>query len=579
MACEASTSIPSARVRAWAWAIATTLGGCYTGLSGAVEDGSTADDGSTGASDDGPVPSGCEDTPGRVVVRRLSRSEYDNTLRDLFPAFDVGSPSDALPDDVEGAIGLTVSDYYIEKHEQVVADLAAHVVDNGFVTCDPGIEARSCARQLFEPFMKRAWRRPVTSEEVENVLRYFDVVAGEAAETDGFHQSIRLGIQHVLMAPHFLFRFELLEDPSSTEPQSLGNYEIASRLSYFIYASMPDDALFEAADAGRLTGPEELETQVRRMLADPKATALVDKLASAWLWADRVDLLNPNPETNPSFDEDLRQSLKRELSLFLTEFLTEDRSFKDALDADFTYVDRRLAAHYGIPDAENFSDDFTRISLADLPERGGLLTQGAVLAATSVPNNDATAMVTETNIIVRGKFVLEKFVCFELPPPPAGLDVNEAQADLQKDIPDTAPRKVREGVRQANQPCTSCHSYLDPIGFSMEHFDVTGAWRTVDALGTTVDATGSLIGADGLPVGEFDGARELGTLLKNDPRISSCVSETVLKLALQRELDPEDDCVVEELAERSDASGNGLLSLVLSIVESPPFTHQQGEAP
>jgi hypothetical protein len=578
MACNAITSMPR-RERAWALAIAAALGGCYTGLSEAVDDGPAVDDGSTGAADDGPAASGCEDTPGRVVARRLSRSEYNNTLRDLFPEFDVGSPADGLPDDVEGAIGLTVSDYYLEKHEQAIADLAEHVVDNGFVTCDPGVEPRSCAREVFEPFMKRAWRRPVTSDEVDNVLRYFDVVAAEAGETDGFHQAIKLSIQHVLMAPNFLFRFEQLEDPASTEPQPLGSYEIASRLSYFIYASMPDDALFEAADAGRLTEPAELETQVRRMLADPKSTALVDKLASAWLSADRVDLLNPNPETYPSFDEELRQSLKRELDLFLTEFLTEDLSFKDALDADFTYVDRRLAAHYGIADAENFSDDFTRISLADLPERGGLLTQGAVLAATSVPHNDATAMVTETNIIVRGKFVLDKFVCFELPPPPAGLDVNQAQADLQKDIPDTAPRKVREGVRQLNQPCASCHQYLDPIGFSMEHFDVTGAWRTVDTLNTTVDATGALLGADGKPVGEFDGARELGRLLKNDPRISSCVSETVLKLALQRELDPEDDCVVEELAEKSDASGNGLLSLVLSIVESPPFTHQQGEAP
>jgi hypothetical protein len=265
--------------------------------------------------------------------------------------------------------------------------------------------------------------------------------------------------------------------------------------------------------------------------------------------------------------------------LFLTEFLTEDRSFRDTLDADFTYVNDRLAAHYGLPDADTFSSEFTRVSLADVPQRGGLLTQGAVLAATSVPNNDATAQVTETNIIVRGAFVLGRFVCFELPPPPADLDVNQAQADAQKDIPDSAPRKVREGVRQTTLPCSNCHSYLDPMGFAMEHFDVTGAWRTVDTLGTTVDATGVLIADGGQPVGEFDGARELGALLKKDPRISGCVTETVLKLALQRPLIDDDECVVEELALRSDENGNGLLALVLSIVESPPFTHQQGEAP
>jgi hypothetical protein len=204
---------------------------------------------------------------------------------------------------------------------------------------------------------------------------------------------------------------------------------------------------------------------------------------------------------------------------------------------------------------------------------------GVVAAVTSVPHNDPTAQVNETNIIVRGKFVLERFACFELPPPPEGLDVNEVQADAQKDIPDTEPRKVREGVRQSTQPCASCHMYLDPMGFSMEHFDVTGAWRTLDVLGTTVDATGVLLGSDNLPAGEFDGARELGTLLKQDPRLTACFTETMLKLAVQRALQPEDDCVIEELSTQSDESGNGLRALVLSIVESPPFTSQQGEAP
>ncbi len=573
---EEGTHSPTALQHVCIGALAL-LAACYTGLDPA---GAPEADGSTGTADtdDLPEPSGCAQSPGRVVARRLTRAEYDNTVRDLFRGIDVGSPADALPFDVEGAIGLTVSDYYLEKHEQIVTDLAALAVDDGFITCDPVPDPRSCARQIFEPFMKRAWRRPVTAEEVDNVLRYLDIAAAAPGETDSFRQAIRLGIQHVLMAPSFLFLFEQLEDPTSTEAQALDDYEIASRLSYFIYASMPDDALFEAADAGNLTEPEELEAQVDRMLADPKSMALVEKLASAWLSADRVDLLNPNPTLYPTFDEELRQSMKKELQLFLQEFLTDDVSFKDMLDADFTYLNDRLAAHYGVPDA-NPLRGFTRVSLADLPERGGLLTMGAVAAATSVANNDPTAPVSETNIIVRGKFVLERFACFELPPPPEGLDVNGVQADAQKDIPDTAPRKVREGVRQSMQPCMSCHAFLDPMGFSMEHFDVTGAWRTLDVLGTTVDATGVLLGSDAQPVGEFDGARELGALLKKDPRLSACFTKTMLKLAVQRALQPEDECVIEELSAQSDASGNGLRTLVLSIVESPPFTSQQGEAP
>jgi len=374
-----------------------------------------------------------------------------------------------------------------------------------------------------------------------------------------------------------LFRFEQLEDPTSPRAQELGAYDLASRLSYFIYDSMPDDALFAAAEAGTLADPKELEAQVERMLADPKGTALIDKLVSGWLWADRVDVLNPNATLYPTFDAELRQSLKQEQALFVKEFLVEDRSYKDMLDADFTYVNDRLAEHYGIVGA--FSKDFTRVSLEGLPERGGLLTQGAVLAATSVPNNDATAEVSETNVIVRGRFVLEQLLCFDLPSPPAGLDVGQIQADAQKDIPNTAPRKVREGVRQSMQPCAGCHSYLDPIGFSMEHFDVTGAWRTVDTLDTAVDSTGELKGDDGSVVGEFDGARELGTLLKNDPRLSRCLTERVLTLAVERELDAGDECRVEELSAQSDESGNGLRALVRSITKSATFTHQRGEAP
>jgi hypothetical protein len=513
---------------------------------------------------------------GRVVARRLTRTQYNNTLRDLFD-FDVGSPADDLPDDVAGANGLTVSDFFLQKHEKNVTELAALAVDNGFITCDPAIEERSCAREVFEPFMERAWRRPVTSEEVDGVLGYLDVVAQEPGETDRFPQAIRLGIQHVLMAPNFLYRFERLEAPTSPRAQELDAYDLASRLSYLIYDSMPDAALFHAAKAGTLADPKELAAQAERMLADPKGAALVDKLVGGWLWVDRVDVLNPKATLYPAFDAELKQSLKQEVALFVNEFLVEDRSFKDMLDADFTYVNDRLAEHYGIPGA--FSKDFTRVSLADLPERGGLLTQGALLAATSVPNNDATAEVSETNIIVRGRFVLEQLLCFEFPPPPAGLDVGQIQAEAQEDIPNTAPRKVREGVRQAMQPCAGCHSYLDPIGFSMEHFDVTGAWRTVDTLDTAVDATGALKGADGSVVGEFDGARELGTLLKNDPRLSHCLTETVLRLAVERELDAGDDCRVQALSEQSDESGNGLRALVLSIIKSPTFTHQRGETP
>lgn len=468
---------------------------------------------------------------GHVVARRLSRAEYDNTVRDLF-AFDVGRPADAFPADVPGVNGLTVSDRFLEEHEEAVARLASLAIENGFITCDPVTRGyRECVEILMEPFMERAWRRPVTREEIDDVTRYLDVVGAEPGETEPFRRVIELGIQAVLMSPNFLFRFEPLDDPTSPLATPLGDYELASRLSYFLWETMPDDELFAAAADGRLGDAAELEAQVERMLADPRSLALVDRLTREWLTTNRVDSLNPNPELYPTFDPALLESMRRETALFVGEFLREDRSYRDMFDADFTYVDDALATHYGLPEAGTLTE-FTRVSLADNPQRGGLLTQASVLVATSVPRNDPTAEVSETNIIVRGQFVLAQLLCTHPPPPPPGLDVSAIQAEAQRDIPDTAPRKVREGVRQMMQPCATCHSFMDPIGFSMEHYDVTGAWRENDALGTAVDSTGVLLGAEGYEVGEFDGARSLGALLESDPRISHCLTETILRLAL-----------------------------------------------
>jgi hypothetical protein len=426
--------------------------------------------------------------------------------------------------------------------------------------------------------MERAWRRPITREELDGVTRYLDVVASEPGETEPFRRVIELGMQAVLMSPNFLFRFEPLDDPTTPRATPLGDYELASRLSYFLWETMPDDELFAAAEEGSLGDAAGLEAQIDRMLDDPRSLALVDRLTREWLTTNRIDSLNPNPALFPTFDAALLESMRRETELFVGEFLREDRSYRDMFDADFTYVDDALARHYGLPEAGTLSaTEHTRVSLAGSTQRGGLLTQGSVLVATSVPRNDPTAEVSETNIIVRGQFVLAQLLCTHPPPPPPGLDVSSIQAEAQRDIPDTAPRKVREGVRQMMQPCATCHSFMDPIGFSMEHYDITGAWRETDALGTAVDTTGVLLGADGNEVGEFDGARSLGSLVRDDPRISQCLTETILRLALGRTLGAEDTCPVERLSETSDEEGNGLRSLVRSIAGSDAFTHQRGE--
>lgn len=526
----------------------------------------------------------CEVGPGRVIARRLTRLEYNNTVRDLF-TFDTGHPADDFPDDVTGGdavnnTGLTVSDLFFEKNEIAVTALAEQALAHGFVKCDPAaMDKHLCARQTLEPFMRRAWRRPVSAEEVDAVVSYVDQVAAETGESDPFGQAIKLGIEHVLLSANFLFRFELLADPQTTAAQPLDSYALASRLSYFIFGSMPDDALFAAAKSDALLDATQLEAQVRRMLADPKARHLVEKLAGEWLWANRVDWVNPKASLYPNFDATLRQSLKQETTLFVNEFLQGDHDYRDLLDADFTFANARLANHYGLPDASGFNDTFVKTSLASTPERGGILTQGALLAATSAPLNIPTAEIAETNVIVRGKFVLQYLLSSPLPSPPANLDIAQIQADAQKDIPPGAPRKVREGVRQQTMPCAGCHVHLDPIGFSMEHFDVTGAWRTHDGQQTAVDSTGVLKDNEGNLVGSFEGARSLGTLLKKDPRFSSSLARAVFTAALGRTATTEEQCRLQRLGALADERGHRLSELIVFMTQDSAFTQQQGEAP
>jgi hypothetical protein len=520
---------------------------------------------------------------GRVNAHRLTKSEYTQTLRDLF-TFDVGDPAADFPDDLSGeaaenAGGLTVSDLFFEKSEVATIALAEKAVLKGFISCDPTqVDPNLCAKQIFEPFMARAWRRAVTTEELNAVVAYVDLVAAETGEANPFTQAVKLGLQHVLLSPNFIFRFEVLPNPTEPTAQALSSYDLASRLSYFLYGSMPDEELFAAAAAGTLTDPAELDRQVRRMLADPKSEHMIDALAGDWLWVDRVSQVNPNPALYPSFDADLRASLRQETRLFLKEFLATDRDFADLLDADFTFLNARLAKHYGLPNADTFASSFVKTSLAALPQRGGILTHGGVAAATSAPLNIPTAQVSETNIIVRGKFVFQNLLASPLPAPPTGFDLNKIQADAQMNLPADAPRKVREGVRQTMAPCLNCHRYLDPIGFSMEHFDVTGAWRDDDSLQTAVDSTGVLLDQAGAQVGSFDGARSLGTLLKKDPRFVAGLTKTLFHLVVGRPATTADQCRLEGLTQQAAMEGRRLRELLVSITQDEAFTHQEGES-
>jgi hypothetical protein len=500
-------------------------------------------------------------------------------MRDLFPSASVGTPADDFPDDDMGVSGLGVSDAFMEKAEVAASQLAFAAVQGGFITCDPvKVDKRLCARQIFEPFMTRAWRRPVTSGEVDRALRYLAIVEKEQGLAYPFVEAVKLGIQHVLLSPNFLFRFELLSDPTSTNPQPLGAYEIASRLSYFIYGSQPDEPLLEAARKNKLGTAPDIEAQVRRMLMDNKAR-LAESMTRDWLWGSRVDVVNPKPSPYRTFTLETRQDLKTETALFVRHFMRNDRDFRDMLDANFTYLNDRLAKHYKMsPASLGLTSDFKEVALGN-PQRGGLLTQGGILAATSAPSNNLEAEIVETSVIARGVFVVDELLCSHIPAPPEDLPFAKIQEDAQKTIPPNAPRKVREAVRQMMQPCAGCHTFLDPIGFSMENFDVAGVWRGADTNGTAVDASGELKGEDGNVIGAFNGARSLGSLIKNRPGFVGCVAKAIFKEAAGRLPASDDQCRVQRLAANAAAKGYRLGDLIASMAKDKAFTHQQGEAP
>lgn len=419
--------------------------------------------------------------------------------------------------------------------------------------CDPAaVGEETCARQIFAAFGARAWRRPLIPEELDRLVGFLGVAA---AEGDGFEQGVRLGLQALLLSPHFLYRVELDDDVAPGEVRALDAYELASRLSYFLWSSMPDDELFARAADGTLLDPEVIEAQVRRMIADEKAQALVENFAGQWLFTRGVDDAFPDPVIFPMFDDELRAAMRQETGLVFQELLQGDRSFLDFLDADFTYVNERLAAHYGIEGVTGA--EMRRVDLSGHPERGGFLTHGSFLTMTSHP--------TRTSPVKRGKLVLEQLLCIAPPPPPPGVE------GLEEEVDPTASLRERFEQHRADPACASCHQLMDPIGFALEHFDGVGAWRETDS-GFDIDASGLYMGST-----PFDGHAELATLIKGDPMFPDCMTRKTLTYALGRGLVADDNCAVSNLVEELEEADYRLADLFVAIAKSEPFRMRRRE--
>jgi hypothetical protein len=418
------------------------------------------------------------------------------------------------------------------------------VSDSGLRLAVTQSSRREAAREVITRFATRAFRRPLKPEEAERYLKVYD-----QAEQDGerFENRIRLVLYRVLVSPHFLFRVEL--DPPDAKPGTsypISEYELASRLSYFLWSSMPDDELLGLAARGELR--QNLEAQVWRLLQDPKSASFVQNFAGQWLTLRNLASASPDPKLFPSFDEELRSAMHRETELFFEAIMREDRSILDFLDASFSFVNERLAKHYGIEGVQG--KEFQRVQLP--ANRGGLLTQASILTLTSNP--------TRTAPVKRGKWVLDQLL--NTPPPPPPPDVPEITEEKQLT---GSLRKVME-LHRENALCASCHQRMDPIGFAFENYDAIGAWRDRDGK-FPIDPSG------GLPSGQmFQGPAELKTILKGKKDLfGRCLSEKMLTYALGRGLEYYDKCAVDKILIALEKNRFRFSTLVLEVVKSEPF--------
>ncbi|MEQ9408519.1 MAG: DUF1592 domain-containing protein [Fuerstiella sp.] len=502
--------------------------------------------------------------PGRVTLRRLNRAEYNNTIRDLvglelnladeFPSDDVGNGFDNIGD------VLTIPPVLLEKYldsarliaQKVFEDDQARrrVLRHEAKSDDQMVEV---ARRNMTEFAERAFRRPVTPEEQDRLFQIMKFAWDQDSPPEVIFQTT---IAAVLSSPHFLFRVE--RDPTADDPdgiRSLDGYELASRLSYFLWSSMPDEELFRLAGTGELTKPSVLQAQAMRMLADPKSRALIDNFGGQWLQLRDVARLQPDPELFPAFDDELRQAMRQETETFFEHLMREDRSVLEFLNADFTFVNERLAQHYGMTDVSG--SQFRKVSLMN--GRRGVLTHASILLLTSNP--------TRTSPVKRGKWILDNMLGEPPPPPPPNVPELEAGAETLGSL--------REQMEQhrSNPACAVCHVKMDALGFGMENFDAIGMWRDRDGR-FKVDSSGELPGGQ-----KFNGAAELMQILVEEQKgeFLRCLSGKMLTYALGRGLVSYDRCAVNEIVAALQQNDNRFSALITAIVVSEPFRMREAK--
>ncbi|MXY25734.1 MAG: DUF1592 domain-containing protein [Acidobacteria bacterium] len=410
-------------------------------------------------------------------------------------------------------------------------------------------EARACAREILSTLARRGYRRPVTDRDLDILLGFYE----DGAADGNFERGVELAVRRLLVSPEFLFR--VVRDPEDVGPGEnyrLGDLELASRLSFFLWSSIPDDELLDAAVEGRLSDPDVLEAQVRRMLDDERSRALVENFAGQWLYLRNIPALVPDENRYPEFGEGLRQAMRRETELFFESIVREDRNVLELLTADYTFVNERLARHYGIPGVSG--SHFRRVTLPDATRRG-LLGHGSILAATAYP--------TRTSPVLRGKWVLENLLGTPPPLPPPDVP------SLEETTSEGRALSMREAMEQhrASPVCASCHRLMDPPGFALEEFDAVGKHRTRNEANLPIDASGMLPDGTG-----FEGAAGLrDALLKRPDLVVTTLTEKLMTYALGRGVEHYDAPAVRTITRAAARDGTTFSSIVLGIVRSVPF--------
>ena len=415
-------------------------------------------------------------------------------------------------------------------------------------------EEDPCARQILSSLARMAYRRPVGEADISPLMGFYERVRPSSS----FDGGIEKAVEAMLVSPKFLFRVE--RDPAGAKVHPISDLELASRLSFFLWSSIPDEELLKLAEQKKLHDPAVLDRQVARMIADSRSRALVENFAGQWLYLRNIPLATPDPDVFAAFDQSLRMSMLQETQLFFEEVVRSNESVLDLLDANFTFLNQRLANHYGI--AGVYGSQFRKVTLAD-PERGGLLGQASILTVTSYPNR--------TSVVQRGKWVLENLLGTPPPPPPADVPVLDPHGKDGK----MTLRQAMEAHR-ANATCAACHARMDPIGFALENYNGIGQWRNKDESGSTIDASGKL--PDGAA---FNGPAGLRKLLVNERRgeFVETIAEKLMTYALGRGLEYYDQPAVREVIRNAAANNYRIGDLITAVVHSTPFQMRRSQEP